>query len=298
MSEGTQFSADCYVHDTPIGENDNPVWLRGTDEHGNSGYFTDYYSSSRWDWNNTLEDQGLPYCGTGQPAPESPPEAEQQRGGVVYYGPAPGRVNLTAALEGPDGAYSMSGDRGDANSWVKGDCQNEYANDFPTEYDGRLVTTLAGWSLGRLGPIYFLEQEHDTRRHNIDYIVLFDPGSHKEYTQNPCDQRDSVQNGMRSQSETLARWLELSDNNQLVVLAGETTRDETASSNGELHSGLEATLLAEARRDSGISDQVVVCSYDDKSHEEMYLHFKEQVSRNKIRSENDCPSDSTTGGGW
>lgn len=61
MPEGTQFTADCYVNDTPIGERSNPVWLHGRDASGVEGYFTDYYSSSRW----SAEDKSdlPPLCG-------------------------------------------------------------------------------------------------------------------------------------------------------------------------------------------------------------------------------------------
>lgn len=63
MPKGTKFTADCYVNDTPIGEKNNPAWLHGTDETGATGYFTDAYSDSHWDRNNTLHDQGLAFCG-------------------------------------------------------------------------------------------------------------------------------------------------------------------------------------------------------------------------------------------
>ncbi|HEU4913892.1 MAG TPA: amidase domain-containing protein [Candidatus Saccharimonadales bacterium] len=63
MPKGTKFTADCYVNDTPIGKRNNPAWLHGTDETGATGYFTDAYSDSHWDRNNTLHDQGLAFCG-------------------------------------------------------------------------------------------------------------------------------------------------------------------------------------------------------------------------------------------
>jgi hypothetical protein len=62
MPDGAQFAADCYVIDTPIGPRDNPVWLHGQDNRGDVGYFTDYYSDSKWSSDNTLKQQGLPLC--------------------------------------------------------------------------------------------------------------------------------------------------------------------------------------------------------------------------------------------
>lgn len=75
MPEGTQFTADCYVNDTPIGERSNPVWLHGRDASGTEGYFTDYYSSSRW----SAEDKSdlPPLCGETyqQPDTDKPQES-------------------------------------------------------------------------------------------------------------------------------------------------------------------------------------------------------------------------------
>jgi hypothetical protein len=61
IPEGATVEADCYVNDTPIG-NGNPAWLHVTWS-GRTGFMTDYYSSSRWNRNNTLHDQGLTFCG-------------------------------------------------------------------------------------------------------------------------------------------------------------------------------------------------------------------------------------------
>lgn len=68
MPEGTQFRADCYVNDSPLGPRNNPVWLHGRDEAGSVGYFSDVYSSSKWDGSTTLEQQGLPICGNNTSA--------------------------------------------------------------------------------------------------------------------------------------------------------------------------------------------------------------------------------------
>lgn len=78
IPKGTKFTADCYVNDTPIGERNNPAWLHGTDETGATGYFTDYYSDSRWSRDNTLHDQGLAFCGekTEEEQPSGQPEGE------------------------------------------------------------------------------------------------------------------------------------------------------------------------------------------------------------------------------
>lgn len=292
MPEGTRFDAECFVHDTPIGEYDNPVWLHGTDGRGNRGWFTDAFSSTSWNWSNTLEDQGLPYCGTEQPAPEPQPEPEQERGGVVYYRPDSDNIPDGSEAElSPENSFTMVYENFEPQSWVKGDCSNEFANDFPTEFNGKLVTTLAGWSIGRLGPIYFLEQEHDTRRYNIDYIALFDPGDYDQYTAG-CDLRDAYHGA--SQSETMARWMEMSDNNRLVIFAGEIAERDR-------HAGIQYGLFPEIKADDNIRDQVIVCNYDGMRHEEIYENFRDVVNQPKIVTEDDCPDDPRPGSnvlGW
>lgn len=78
MPAGTRFEADCYVNDSPVGELGNSVWLHGTDQNGNTGFFTDYYSSSSWNLENTLHDQGLPFCGETPPQPSQPSESSTE----------------------------------------------------------------------------------------------------------------------------------------------------------------------------------------------------------------------------
>lgn len=46
---------------------------------------------------------------------------------------------------------------------------------------------LSGWSVARLGPIYFLASASDSQKAQIHKIVLFNPGS--EANMSGCDQR-------------------------------------------------------------------------------------------------------------
>ncbi len=189
----------------------------------------------------------------------------------------------------------MKAEQGVQDSWVKGNCNNERANDFPTEVDGKKVTTLAGWSLGRLGPIYFLEQS-DSREKNINYIVLFDPGNNDDYTNTEyCDVRQKK--GQPSQSHTIAEWLGRSSNNHLVIFAGEVTRDQkhpTKVNNRDyFHSGIQDVLFPEVRKNDDIRDQVTVCNYDSMKHENVYLNFRSYVNKSKITSPAGCPKDPT-----
>lgn len=76
VPEGTRVTADCYVNDTPVGEKNNPAWLRITYD-GKRGFISDTFTSSRWNKDNTLHDQGLTFCGEeaqgGQGSENEPP---------------------------------------------------------------------------------------------------------------------------------------------------------------------------------------------------------------------------------
>lgn len=105
MPKGTRFTADCYVNDTPIGEKSNPAWLHGTDETGTTGYFTDYYSSSHWDRNNTLHDQGLAFC--REETATTPKESEKRPPDTraCYFNLKAPSKNLTLSYSGDHRYY-------------------------------------------------------------------------------------------------------------------------------------------------------------------------------------------------
>lgn len=265
MPEGTRFTADCYVIDDPVGPRSNPVWLHGTDG-SSTGYFTDYYSSSHWDRNNTLKDQGLPLCGknpgTGQNQGVDTPALVNVGDATVFYSPgtmgSPADVTLHA--------------EGSSSRWTGQNCATDKADDFPEVISGKPVTTLAGWSIGRLGPMYFLEQVADgQKRDNIKQIILFDPGSKAEYERNVCDQR-------YDQSALLAKWLGESTTHHLTILAGEVTDDKSHPSANHGHAGIQNVLFPDIRG-KAIKDQVLVCNYvyagtdRDLSHRDTYSKF-------------------------
>lgn len=84
IPEGAIFSADCMVTDTPIGSSNNPIWLYGHDEAGSVGFIADFYSSSHWNNENTLHQQGLPFCGEQAAAQDAP--VKRQEGTVTAVG--------------------------------------------------------------------------------------------------------------------------------------------------------------------------------------------------------------------
>lgn len=149
--------------------------------------------------------------------------------------------------------------------------QNEWSNfncgpAFPeVSLDGK-ITTLAGWSLGRLGPTYVL-QHAPARAASVDFIVLYDPGSWYDY----FDQSEPASCDLNyDQSWLYRQWLERDPDNQLLILAGHQTRDE-GSSHG-LYGGIRLALFHEMGG-TVAAEQVLVCRYDELDHPGVLREF-------------------------
>lgn len=169
-----------------------------------------------------------------------------------------------------------------------GHCNPENADDFPEVVNNKRITTLAGWSIARLGPLYFLKTASQQRKSEINYILLIDPGSRADYNNNDCDQMDP------SQSKLLADWLSSNPNNHLTILAGAVTKDRHTTQwiNGVpyAHQGIQEKLFAPDIRGHDIANQVLVCNYDNADHHVIFNAFRGQISKSPIVSEPDCPA--------
>lgn len=66
-----------------------------------------------------------------------------------------------------------------SSAWAAGNCKStNVTKGFGSVVAGRRITTLAGFSLGRLGPIYYL-QASSTGGSNIDRIVCSTLETHR-----------------------------------------------------------------------------------------------------------------------
>lgn len=155
--------------------------------------------------------------------------------------------------------------------WSAGDCSVIYGGNFPDVIGGHRVTTLAGWSLGRLGPTYAMEYNMPRIVASINSIILYDPGSYDEYFgAGGCD-------ASFNQSHLYATWLSASPANRLLILAGEVTRDQDhPDAQGRHHQGIQRALFGEIRG-TLLADQVLVCNYDDLDHVEVLSNFPDIV---------------------
>lgn len=83
-------------------------------------------------------------------------------------------------------------------------------------------STLSGWSLGRLGPVYYLEAASRDRREAVRNVLLFDPATYGTMTSS-CDAKVDVDG-------ILASWLKLNGHNRLIIMAGLKSLDVVGSS--------------------------------------------------------------------
>lgn len=307
MPEGTKFTADCYVIDTPIGSSGNPAWLHGRDQQGDAGYFADFYSDSRWDGVNTLEKQGLPVCGSLAPAvavPDQPGNPGQEGAAVftgVFYAPGDGEVVEWNGKKVPlpvlKGLFTMADTANRYPLWNDdtGTCNTSSADDFESIPHSGKITRLGGYSLGRLGPTYYLQGKKDQgiKDTNIDYILLVDPGTKDELLNNVCDKK-------YDENTLYAEWLASDPKNRLTVLAGETTEDQDNQVDGRAHAGIQEGLFKVLKQNAGLASRVTVCNYPRTLHDSMIINLGKYLMEPRIESPNQCPPNPSGGSviGW
>jgi alpha-tubulin suppressor-like RCC1 family protein len=104
------------------------------------------------------------------------------------------------------------------DEWTSPNCGIGNAANIPSS-----VNQLAGWSKGRLGPIYALyaQQTSVANLPNIHLLTLFDPGNKADFTgRNNCDTRYNI-------NQILSTWLQADSRNYLVVLTGLNSEDRS-----------------------------------------------------------------------
>lgn len=151
----------------------------------------------------------------------------------------------------------------------KGDCKPERA----ISHVSPDVNTLAGWSKGRMGPIYFLSAAGSDRVAKIRTIVLFDPGAASEMKKSaslwerisgaPCDPNYDI-------NALLANWLKSNPANRLFIIAGRATEDKAS---GHHFGGIWTYYIAGIWADRSIAHRAIICDYDDMDHEVIMKSF-------------------------
>lgn len=210
------------------------------------GWLTAYYTDANYNTFQDLQDSyGVPRCDRNVAS----------FNGSVYFQPrySPGDPTV------PYTTFTATKDL-----WAVGNCSADSAAYWSANFDGEGITRASGWSLGRLG-ITYLMAKYPARAARLNTIILFDPGSLGDYLSD-CDQA-------YDQDGLMANWLAGNSSRQLLVLAGQVTRDaDHPDAAGRLHQGIQQYLFP-AIRSAGRSNQVLVCNYDTMAHSDVLANF-------------------------
>lgn len=230
---------------------------------------------------------------SGNSSSGSSGSAPLPEGGSLYYSPFPtSKKGWIEYKGGPGDAFNIhtyapspADTTLGSEQWRNGSDCNAYRaipggyevpGGFNGTANGERITTLAGWSLGRIGPIMFLDVGIPWRQ-QIHYILLFDPGSRSDYYTGVCDKQ------YPTMSNIVANWLIENPQNKLVVLAGDVTADYQHPVNGYGHAGIQNKLFP-AIRDTyvgvgrNIRKQVVVCNYPGMNHGDVWIKFRQYMN--------------------
>ncbi|HEX9153316.1 MAG TPA: hypothetical protein VF809_00685, partial [Candidatus Saccharimonadales bacterium] len=206
----------------------------------------------------------------------------------VFFAPGNGDVvdyqGQKVTMTEPNGVYVMGKEGNKHTRWAAGNCGFEAADDFERKVD-TTITMLGAWSIGRLGPVYYLQNAKTEERGNINYILLIDPGNRDELVNNTCDRK-------YDQSEAYAKWLAEDKNNRLTILAGELTENRGTANGKYAHAGIQNTLFGKIRG-TGLASQVTVCNYSKIGHADMYRNFQGYLAGPRITTPSECPRDTS-----
>lgn len=280
-----QVQASCYAWGDAVGRYGNQIWYKASNVtrpivagRSNEGWINTHYVSDGQTANHPAP--GVPAC--GGPPPPPPPASTGSH--VTYYSGVGTAGAQTARNLGVARVLTDNGSfDGPWHSNTK--CA---PNASAVNFAGKDITRLAGWSLGRLGPIYALKylKDHngtEAARH-INYVVLFDPGAPADF--GSCDYNHP---NVRA-DQTLAWWLSLSTDNRLVIMSGNDTavnRHQTIQN---------AYFPAIKAAGTAVRQRVLVCNYT-LNHEDTYNRnagvMTNDARISTLQGLNSCPRQGT-----
>jgi hypothetical protein len=254
MNERVQL--ECYAFGEAIGPYSNRLWYyalnvtRPVNYNGaaNQGMLNGHYIDDGQPAN--VIDAGVPACVNNLPpvAPPPPPPPPPIGKLVTYYSGVGSAGAPQARGLGVD--RDLTADGSYDGRWTPStQC---IPDSHAVSFAGKDINRLAGWSLGRLGPIYALKYLKDHNRAaaaRINYVLMFDPGSPTNF--GPCDyDRTNVQ-----ADSTLAWWLGLSSDNRLVIMSGYPTATNW-------HQSIQTAYFPAIKQAGAAArSRVLVCNY-------------------------------------
>jgi hypothetical protein len=308
---GDQVQLICGAFGDPVGPYNDTAWsyVNNLSRSVGDGWVNEHFINDGMLTNQFVP--GEPMCGPEIPGVSSggggssgssggggggsSPPPSLPTGGSLYFSPYPSSFHGSINLAGGGTAYAPSPATFTMNydQWhpTPDNVCPKLSSVVPGingTYGTQIITTLAAWSKARTAPFLFLAK-NPAWAPNIHYILLFDPGDKKEYAEGACKTKyDSP--------SLLAKWLASNGANRLVVLAGQVTADYAhPTSNGRGHAGIQEYLFPDVKDPRNnpphrnIRSQVVVCNYDQMSHETVWIKYKPWMTKAPI-TRTTCPS--------
>jgi hypothetical protein len=283
MPEGASPDYNCFTYGELVGNVD--VWF-SVNYNGVTGYYASYYDDSSYHSESELTSKyGIPKCGAASPPPPAstpapPPSATAAPGPTPVAMPSPPvtRPAIQSLFFSPndDQEFGLAGIQAADAGYRYGDWRQTADCARNDEIGDALVpsgvTTLAGWSAGRLGPIYFIDSDNRSR---VSTIVLFDPGSSADMARSgACD--DGLEPSI---NDRLATWLREDARHRLIVLAGAVTEHKPWHvPHTDVYwghpdfDGLWHYYLA-GIWNQPFAGQALICDYDNMDHAQVLRDF-------------------------
>lgn len=255
-----------------------PIWFYVT-YNGVTGYYASFYDDSSYRSNEELTAKyGVPACPAASAAPDPsetaqpPPESAPVKADVaaVYFGGLRegGRFTLrdSAVKALPKRTYET----GCKDSRPAYDAARRAAG-------GRPIETLAGWSLGRSGVMYFLRRSTIEERRALQYILLIDPGTYDEMG---CERKIEA-------GKELVRWLTDNQSARLVVLSS-TEVSQQQRSKGIQETYFNAIRAASKAPRLNLRHRVLTCNYSI-DHDNIFFGGQYWIRHRIGETTSSCP---------
>jgi uncharacterized protein YraI len=306
MPEGASPDYNCFVWGESI--NGVPIWFN-VNYNGVNGYYASFYDDSSYQSNEELTAKyGINLCGS--PAAGAPPSAPPPPAAAPPSAPpasAPPTSPLPTAPPKPAAVYFSPYKQGVENGRFEfndGSTNLLYVNQWQTKCNrpqpewepdngywaavhgvpDRPITTLAGWSDGRVGVMSYLGRAGKQRLQQLTYVLLIDPGAYGEMD---CERKRKVGNA-------IVNWLRTSPEGHLVIIStSEVTQLEDSRGIQETYFN---SIRNSIRQEGGdLNSRVLTCNYDmkktaqDTGHEKAFFSSWYWIQHQIGKTRSACP---------
>jgi hypothetical protein len=300
--QGEHVNVRCYWNGTPFGPYNNNVWYYAFDLErptvggaSNEGWINTHYVDDGMTANNAAP--GVPHCAVGSGNGGDVAASEATGGGgqvlgatttptAVYYSPYEDQAIYQLAAGDPTKLIRFS-DWWPSHANCSKDNPRKPYNATMAAAAGQPITTIAGWSSGRLGVFGYLNKASDLQLKQLNYVVLIDPGSIGDMG---CD---LAVPGAGKAGNVLVRWLRANRSAHLVVISG--TISQTARSEGIQEAYYNP--IRNATHDYGVNlrSRALTCNYKIDHDPQAFQASRYWIQHQIGSKQASCPWLSLTG---